>query len=95
MSDDVRAAERGRLAEQVLENPVYVEAYESVEKELIRQWRDSRDRDAREQKHQMLTMLDTVRTVMQATMRSGQVAVKELERKQSLAQRLGSRFRGD
>lgn len=91
----MRVAERGRLAEQVLENPVYVEAYESIEKELIRLWRESRDRDAREQSHQLLTMLDKVRTVMQATMRSGQVAAKELERKQSLAQRLGSRLRGD
>lgn len=79
--------DRGRHAEAVLNNPVYTESYTLIEQEITRKWRDSRDKDEREQLHQLLRMLDKSRTLLEATMRSGQVAKKELERKQSLAER--------
>lgn len=79
--------DRGRHAEAVLNNPVYAESYALIEQEITNKWRDSRDKDEREQLHQLLRMLGKARTLLEATMRSGQVARKELERKQSLAER--------
>ena len=85
-------AQRGQLAEAVLTNPVYSGAYALIEQELTRLWRESRDRDEREQLHQLLRMLVKVQTVMESTMRSGQVAARELQRKRSLPERIGQRF---
>lgn len=94
MSDAIEAL-RGQLAEQVLKNGVYVEAYGLIETELTRLWRESRDRDEREQVHQLLRMLTKVQTVLESTMRTGQVATAELQRKQTALQRIGSRFQRD
>lgn len=85
--------ERGRQAEAVLANPVYADAYLQIEQEVTRKWRESRDKEEREQLHQLLRMLDKARTVMESTMRSGKVAAKELERRQSLSERLTGRLR--
>lgn len=85
--------ERGRLADEILANPVYTESFTMIEQELTRKWRESRDPQEREQLHQLLRMLDKSRTVLEATMRSGQVASKELERKRSLSERLTGSWR--
>lgn len=92
---DALEAQRGQLAEQVLRNAVYVDAYGLIESELTRLWRESRDRDEREQLHQLLKMLTKVQTVLESTMRTGQVATAELQRKQTLAQKIGSRLQRD
>lgn len=84
--------ERGRLADAVLQNPVYVESYGLIEQEITRKWRESRDAAEREQLHQLLRMLDKARTVLESAMRSGKVAAKELERKRSLAERMTGRW---
>lgn len=86
-----RDIDRARLAGEVLANEVYTESFALLEQEITKKWRDSRDAKEREQLHQMLLMLDKSRTVLEATMRSGQVAAKELERKRSLAERLTGR----
>ena len=48
--------ERGRQAQAVLENPVYAEAHAAIEQEVIKQWRDARNPQDREQLHQLLLM---------------------------------------
>ena len=92
---DATEAQRGQLAAQVLDNPVYRDAYELIESELVRLWRDSRDRDEREQLNQLQRMLAKVQEVLSSTMRSGQVAVRELQRKQTTLQKIGSRLQRD
>lgn len=87
--------ERARLAGEVLSNPVYAESYAQIEQEFTKLWRDSRDKDEREDIHRALLMLGKARTILEATMRSGQVAAKELERKRSLAERLTGRMQKD
>lgn len=79
---------RGEQAREVLENPVYLDAYGQVEQELYRQWRESRNQHDREQLHQFLMMLSKVKTAMEATMRSGQIAKDKLLQKQSMIGRL-------
>lgn len=85
--------DRGRKAEEVLNNPVYADAYTRIEQEITRKWRESRDKEEREQLHQLLRMLDKARTVLESTMRSGKVAAKELERRRSLPERVTGRLR--
>ncbi len=84
--NDVR---RGQLAESVLTNEVYIGAYEQIEKGILAQWRESSDKAEREELHKLLRLLDKVRTLTESAMRSGQIAAKELERKRSLAERVG------
>lgn len=91
---DVIEAQRGQAAEAVLNSAIYQESYAKVEEEITRKWRDSRDRDEREQLHQMLLMMGKVRAVLEGTMRSGKVAAAELARKQTLVERTRKAIRG-
>jgi DNA-binding MurR/RpiR family transcriptional regulator len=85
---DEQEAIRGRLAQDVLENPVYAESYGAIEQEIMAKWRDSRDPVEREELHRLLKMLAKARNVLESTMRTGQLAAAELERKRTLADRL-------
>ena len=87
MSDEQEAI-RGRLAQDVLDNPVYAESYGMIEQEIMPKWRDSRDALEREELHRLLKMLSKARNVLESTMRTGQLAMAELERKRTLADRI-------
>ena len=87
MSDEQEAI-RGRLAQDVLDNPVYAESYGMIEQEIMAKWRDSRDALEREELHRLLKMLSKARNVIESAMRTGQLAAAELERKRTLADRL-------
>lgn len=80
---------RGQLADAVLTNEVYTEAYSLIEQGILAKWRESDDREEREQLHKLLKLLGKVQGMMESTMRSGQVASRELERKRSLSERVG------
>lgn len=91
MSDE-QDVERGRLAQEVLKNPVYTDAYEQIEKETIRLWREARSPQDREQLHQFLLMLEKSKRVLESTMQSGELAQHQILQKQSLRQRVGYRL---
>ena len=80
---------RGQLAEAVLTNEVYTEAYGLIEQGILAKWRESDDREEREQLHKLLKLLGKVQGMMESAMRSGQVGSRELERKRSLSERVG------
>ena len=84
---DHSEAERGRLAQSVLDNTVYAESYALIEESLTRVWRDSRDAKEREEVHQLLRMLDKTKALIESVMRTGKLAEAEIKRKQSLAER--------
>jgi protein-disulfide isomerase-like protein with CxxC motif len=88
---DERDAERGRQAQDVLANPVYVDSYARIEQELMNKWRDSRDAHEREQLHRLLMALGLVKSQMESVMRTGKVALDKIVQRQSLAQRIGLR----
>lgn len=94
MSDE-RDVERGRRAQDVLDNEVYRDSYTLIEQELIRLWRESRDKDERDELHRLLRMLDKARNVLETVMRTGRLAQDAIQQKQSLLQRVGARFRPD
>lgn len=90
MSDE-RDADRGRMAQDVLDNPVYAESYALIEKELTYKWLESRDAHEREHLHRLAMALKLVKSSIETTMRNGKVSAKELERKRSLVDRIGLR----
>lgn len=79
------------MADEVLNNPVYAEAYALIEQGITEQWRQSRDASEREQLHQLLRMVDKARTVVETTMREGRIAADKLKQRRSLAERIGLR----
>jgi len=80
---------RGKLAQDVLTNEVYVEAFASVEQGIIRTWRDAKSQDDRERLHLMLGLLSKVREAMEGTMRNGELATEKLRAEKTRLQRLG------
>jgi CRISPR/Cas system endoribonuclease Cas6 (RAMP superfamily) len=80
---------RGGLAADVLGNSVYQEAYETIDKALVKAWRDSRVAADREDLHKMIGLLGRVQAHMQAAMQNGQITEKEILRKRNFAERMG------
>jgi len=93
MSDQAEA-ERGRQAQAVLDNPIFEESFRLLDEEFTRQWKDSRNRDEREEIHQKLVILGKVKAIVEGFMRSGKVADAKLKEKQTLIQRTPGRIRG-
>jgi hypothetical protein len=83
-------SQRGDMARQVLENEVYAEAYTLLEAEITRAWRESRDQAEREELHRALRSLSKVKTVLESTMKSGQVALDKLRRNAAACSGLGT-----
>lgn len=94
MSDESEL-DRGRMAEDVLNNPVYRDAYHQIEQGLTQAWRESRNHDEREEIHQLLRMLDKVKQSMEGVMRRGEFAKASLVRRQNALQKIGRRLSGD
>lgn len=84
--------DRGRLASEVLENPIYAEAHAAIEQEVIRQWRDARSPQDREQLHQLLLMHARAKEALEQVMRTGLIASAELQRKATKAEQIGSEY---
>jgi hypothetical protein len=86
LENDVQRAD---LARQVIENTVYAEAHTLIELEITRKWRESKDKDEREDLHRALRALVMVKTVLESTMKSGKVAANKLTQDRSRVQRIG------
>lgn len=84
---------RGQLAEDVLNNEVYVDSCDRIKQGIRQKWEDSRDRDDREHLHRLLMAVRLIESELASVMRSGKVAAKELERKRTLSERIGLRSR--
>lgn len=84
-----RDRDRGRLAQDVLDNPVYVESHAAIEQEVIRQWREARNPQDREQLHQLLLMHERAKAALESVMRTGKLAEAELQRKLTRAEQIG------
>lgn len=82
--------QRGKQVQEVLENPIYKEAFEAIETEIIRQWREARLVEDREQLHQLLLAHTKAKAVLESVMRSGEAALIELGRKKSRAEQIGN-----
>jgi hypothetical protein len=81
-------AQRGQQAQAVLDNPIYQDAYAKLEESLVGKWKESRSLDEREECHRFLVILQKVHAALDSTMRSGQLAQAEINRKRKLAEKL-------
>lgn len=80
----------GDRAKEVLENEQFIAAFESIEQEIIDQWKTApaRDAEGREKLWTYLHLLQKVRTCMTNTLETGKLAKLELEHQRSLRQRV-------
>ncbi|OGT56291.1 MAG: hypothetical protein A3E01_06995 [Gammaproteobacteria bacterium RIFCSPHIGHO2_12_FULL_63_22] len=85
---DFDEAQRGQMAQSVLDNAVYADSYALIEGGLTRAWRDSRDPSEREEIHQKLLMLDKVKNLLESVMRTGQLAEDKIRQQKSQAERM-------
>lgn len=84
---------RGQQAREIVANPIYAEAWTALEGEIIRQWREARDPQDREQLHQLLLMHERAKTALESVMRTGDVAAAELARRMSRAEQIQAAVR--
>ncbi len=82
--------ERGRQAQEILDSPIYKESHAGIEAEIIRQWREARNSDDREQLHQLLLMHGKAKTALESVMRSGLLADADLGRKMGRAEAMAA-----
>ena len=80
----------GDRAKEVIENEVFVDAFEQIQKEVIEQWTNSPARDAagRESLWQYLMILRKVKANLTTTMETGKLARLELEHQRTIGARL-------
>lgn len=80
---------RANRAKEVIENEIYIEAFDMIHKEIADQWTNSpaRDREGRESLWLMQKLLTRLQTALQSTMDAGKLAVAELTHKQTLLER--------
>jgi hypothetical protein len=84
----------GDRAREVLENEVFIQAFDAIEREVIETWTSSpaRDQEGREKCWQYLTLLRKVKTHLTQTLETGKLASLELQHKRSMADRMKSVF---
>lgn len=75
-----RQVQRQRAAEELLENPLLVEAFEYMETRLLAEWkaRPLSDTDGRERDWIMLRLLGSLKGHIRQVVQSGMVAEKNL-----------------
>lgn len=83
---------RGDQAKALLEHPLLVEAFDTIERELIEAWKNSpvRDAEGREKIHMSMCLLQKLKAQIQEAVENGKVAKSMLER---LNQKVSSIFK--
>ena len=80
---------RGLLAKEVLESPIYLEAYATIEEKLVNQLSLAETTAERgEHLRRLLVAHRKIRQYIEQVMVTGKMAEQELERQRSLADRI-------
>ena len=75
----MKERERGEFARQVLENPIWVEAWDKYESGLISAWRKATDTETRERAHLELKTIEKVKRAIETVMKTGEMAQMQLD----------------
>lgn len=86
---EAKDIERGALAESVLNNRVFQESFAELEAKITNEWKQSKCQEEREKLHLSLLLMKRLESHLKALVMNGEVAEKVVERRNSLAQRLG------
>lgn len=73
---------RGDMARQIIENPIYSEAWQSVRDAIISAWESApiRDKEGQNELKLMLKLLTDVRRNVETVMQTGKMARIQIER---------------
>lgn len=82
--------ERGRLAADVLENAVYVDAMQQLQTEIVTKWQAEKDEKQRDWLWSMMQASKRLEKLLTDTMQTGQMRAKSLELQRSRAERVGA-----
>lgn len=82
--------ERGRLASEVLENPVYQAAWAQIRGEIVERWEGEKDERSRQWLWDLMQATKRLESVFRESMNAGKLAAAELQRKQTLLERAGN-----
>lgn len=85
--------ERGRLAAEVLENPVFRDAFDQMRAEIVSKWRAERDGEVRDWYWTLDNAAKRLKQVLTDTMNTGLLAQKQLELERSRAEKVGATLR--
>jgi hypothetical protein len=79
----------GDRAREILENEVFVQVFHDYRTEITDQWMKSpaRDVEGREKLWTFLAHLNKLETMLQSTLDTGKLALKELEHRRSIAEK--------
>jgi hypothetical protein len=80
----------GDRARELLENEAFIDAFKTIEDDIITQWKQApaRDAEGRERLWNYLALLTKLRSQITVTLETGRLAQLELEHKHTVAQRL-------
>lgn len=87
MSNLLEEAQKGREAEQLIEHPVYKEAFANVRAGIINAWAEAplRDKEGAHELKLMLKLLTDVEMNIKRVVDTGKMATIQLEREQKVA----------
>lgn len=82
--------ERGRLAADVLQNVVFVDAMQQLQTEIVTKWQAEKDEKQREWLWSMMQASKRLQKLLTDTMQTGQLRSKQLEMERSRAEKVGA-----
>lgn len=85
--------ERGRLAAEVLENPVYRDALDQIRAEIVTKWQAEKDERVRDWLWTLMQASKRLDSILTETMNTGLLAQKQLELERSRAEKVGATLR--
>lgn len=88
---EAKDIERGALADSVLNNRVFQESFAELEAKITTEWKQSKCPEEREKLHLSLLLMKRMESHLKSLVMNGEVAGKVVERRNSLAERLGLR----
>lgn len=91
MSDEI---ERGRLAREVLDNPVFIAAMAQIQAEVVSQWQNEKNPKDREWLWSMNQACKRFQQVLTQTVASGEFKAQKIEQERSRLARLGRTLTG-
>jgi hypothetical protein len=87
--------ERARQAKEVLDNPVYADAADKLEKEIIAQWQASKDTKEREWQWTLLQAHKRLQAALKDTMLTGSLQSKQIELRRNRLEKAGRLLLGN
>jgi hypothetical protein len=85
--------ERGRLAAEVLENPVYRDAMDQLRAEIVTRWQNEKNEADRNWLWALTQASKRLDQVLQDTMATGQLRSKQIELQRTRAEKAGQTLR--